>query len=427
MNLEWIDSEIPMAYISRNVIQKKQKDIKKVKLHFGFFSKEINLCIKDNLTKNTLVLSTDILKDFTIPKNIPYEWLLQKEDLYVGPVIGLLIPSINNLHLYNKYFHDYNNIKGLIFAFTASDIDMREQLIHGYYYNSIDEKNRWEKGTFPMPGAVYRRSYSRLLPNEFIQIMDNKMFNSNSLNKIKLWEWLSKEKIIKNHLPNTKDLKTIDDLNYMIELYESVYIKKAHTRKSIGMFVVYKREEGYHFLDREKNVTVVANQIATDFIKNLVKNNSYIIQQGVPMKYQNRNVDFRVIMQKDKTKNWKCSDILARFGAEGSISTNFVENGYMMKGRNALKKVYKLNDEHAINKEQEVIRICKEACHILDKYGNFADLGFDVIIDQKKHVWIIEINKLHQNNLILAIPNNRRMFRRVVRRPFEYAKAIAGF
>jgi hypothetical protein len=132
-------------------------------------------------------------------------------------------------------------------------------------------------------------------------------------------------------------------------------------------------------------------------------------------------------MQKDHSGKWQCTGILGKFGAKRLVTSNFVENGFLRRGRETLQDVFLLDKESALQKENEIITICKEACYVYDKYGNFGDVGFDVVVDENLNIWILEINSNHAKNYPLYIKNNRKMYRDVYTKPLTYAKFLAGF
>nr|WP_166669553.1 YheC/YheD family protein [Paenisporosarcina antarctica] len=94
----------------------------------------------------------------------------------------------------------------------------------------------------------------------------------------------------------------------------------------------------------------------------LKRNRKYIIQQGVPVKHDSRNVDFRIYMQKDETKQWKCTGLIARFAKPGSITTNLHHLDYILPGKEALEKLFSLNQHDLELLEQKIINICRDTC-----------------------------------------------------------------
>lgn len=156
------------------------------------------------------------------------------------------------------------------------------------------------------------------------------------------------------------------------------------------------------------------------------KKRKYLIQQAIPASFEGRPVDFRVILQKDGSQKWTCSGIIAKIGRLGRINTNNAST--LEPGREALQRIFGLTPEQALEKEKEIIGICTEACQIIeDAYGYYGDVGIDVMVDDNLKVWVLEINKSHQHEMAKRLKKDPDMYQRVVTRPLEYARVLAGF
>ncbi|MFD0681477.1 MULTISPECIES: YheC/YheD family endospore coat-associated protein [unclassified Paenibacillus] len=325
---------------------------------------------------------------------------------------------------------NYEKIKGLIYVCSLNGINPENQTIKGYYFNpNAEGKEQWEKGIFPYPGAVYRRIKvsKNLLYDHLITHIERKIFNPYCFDKWDLWKLLSSNPLLKEHLPHTKQLNHLQDLNEMLRLYGSVYLKPANSSMGKGIRMAKKVRNGYLFTNRYKVKSIIKNasQVST-FLHRLKKGKRYLIQQPVTMTYHKRNVDFRVILQKDGSLNWTCSGIIARFGRSGRFYTNDVKSIGLSK--NVLHDIFHLDEEAVSNKEKEVISICSKACQTIEKiYGPSGDVGVDVVIDPDLKVWILEINSLHQHKMAAYLKEDPHLYTRVMTRPLEFAKALAGF
>jgi len=114
-------------------------------------------------------------------------------------------------------------------------------------------------------------------------------------------------------------------------------------------------------------------------------------------------------------------------GFKSRIHTNNIS--YIGFGREALQIIFRLSPEQALEKENEMIRICTEACLIIERaYGHFGDVGIDVVVDENLKIWILEINKSHQHDIARYLQkDDPNMYNKLVSMPLEYAKALAGF
>lgn len=415
-----------------------QGDIpKSLMINIGGCKKEVGVAFDNNLSKDTIGLSTKFEDDLTIPDTLPYEVYIDNGNLYIGPVIAFVAASheykltaerINNI---TDYFMGYQDIKGLIFVCSGDRINRKYRAIEGYYYNpnGYDYKSRWQHGFFPYPDALFKKAkldekiYEHLYSN-----IGNKIFNSiNALSKWKLWKLLSSNKSIKKHLPHTNKLKSFNSLEKMLNLYESVYLKPRNLSRGRGIIKVSKTKKEYLFIDRFNNKTRIKNKNrAVKYVNKLIKR-KYIVQQAVPFKYNNRNVDFRVYMQKNCNMEWDCTGIVAKVGKKKSIVTNFHFRKYLLTGEETFKKLYGLNDKKRRKKELEIIKLCISACKIVEKnVGHLGDVAVDLIVDKNLKVWLLEI-QVNYSVRRSASEFPPQLYRKIVTHPFEYGKFLGGF
>ena len=375
--------------------------------------------------------------DFKLPDDIFYKIRFEGRNIYVGPILGLIIVSKHSiltqdfLEKYKPYLTHYNDINGLVFIGSSEGIDVDSKTIKGYYYQPKGDIN-WIESKFPYPNALYRRiGIADYKYNDLISNIGDKIFNTYFFDKWDLWECLSPYDKIRLHLPHTEKLKDMSLLDNMIATYEIVFLKRTNGEKAKGIFKVFKTERGYHLIDRAKNEKVFKDILeVSKFLKTVEKRNGeYIVQQGLRMKnFEERSFDLRVVMQKDESKQWTFTSMIARFGGSGRVASNIGLDGFAMLGIDAIKKVFNLNDKEVFLKQQEIIVVCKMACDMLDKtIGHYGDLGIDVVIDENQKIWILEINKLHYHPYAVYALKNRQMYYDVAATPIKYANALSGF
>jgi hypothetical protein len=404
----------------------------KIKFHFGSWSKELSVQFLAELPKDTIGLSANLKNNVFIPDELVYEINLSEESVCIGPVILYLVSErfLKNLSRINERIEKFDPFKGLIMVSTVSGIDTRKQTIKGYYFQPSSEKRKsnWKQAIFSYPGAVFKRvSVSPKLNKHLYKVTNGRIFNSTFFNKWEMWEYLAPDDFIRSHLPDTKELNTLDEILEMLEVYESIYLKPKNGSGGKGIIQIMRADNLFQITTDTNVETNVARIDQHPSIKSVLQlKNQYMIQQGVPIKYHSRNVDFRMYMQKDATKQWKCSGLLARFAKPESITTNLRHLDYLLPGKEAFEQLFGLNKNGVELLEQKVINICKHACQILDQHGCYADIAIDLIIDEKLHIWILEMNKRYGYKS-LSLIKDQKLFRKIIRNPFLYASTISGF
>jgi hypothetical protein len=410
---------------------------KKLILNIGEWKKEVEVEFCDEIEEDTIGISEYVTRDFLIPDELSYEVKVDGRNIYVGPLIGFLIEtkkkylSPERLEKLREYYKSYDEIKGCLFLCAVDQINTSNKTIEGYYHDGRD----WKVVVCPYPGCIYRKAdIPKDIYDNLINSLGDRVFNSYFFDKWETWQLLSPYPMIKEHLPHTTKLKSLQDLDEMLSCHQLVYLKQTRGYKAKGILKVEKLEENYQFTYRLKGSVMISNKDeVSSLIKELNENglskNFYIVQQAVKVKrYQDRPYDFRVIMQKDGSRQWGCSGIIARFGKRASIATNFLLSGYALSGYEALKRVFSISEKEAFLKLQEIESLCTDVCRVLDNcIGNYGDLGIDVMVDEKQKVWILEINKTHDHRFPLYSINDAHMYNEVIANPLRYAKALAGF
>ena len=60
---------------------------------------------------------------------------------------------------------------------------------------------------------------------------------------------------------------------------------------------------------------------------------------------------------------------------------------------------------------------------ILCGYGNYGDLGIDVIVDQNRQIWLLEINKFHEHDIGLYVDSATGLYERIVITPLRICES----
>ena len=416
---------------------------RKALLHIGNWKNEVSISYDHSLQLQTdeLGLSKNLLNEFTLPLDRPYILKWDGRSLRLGPVIAFVALSkteilAEKLDIFADYFVNHPNFHGLIYICAADGINKERKIVQGFYYlgfqrEESDKSLKWQKGTFPYPGAIYRKTgFSAQLYQEVFSDICPNIFNTYFFNKWELWDWLSSNERCRSYLPHTRKLQDFEDIKEMIDLHREVYLKKINSHKAKGIIKVSRINGEYVFQYRFKERVSFDNaEKINNFIKKINPRKDYLVQQAIPIRvHEDRNFDFRVIMQKDRTGNWICNGNIARFGKKHSIATNFLLAGYALAGNEALQAVFGYNQQEAFKKVEEIIAACVHVCTQLDQCGGiYGDLGVDVIVDENEKVWILEVNKLHDHKYPLYALDDMQMYYRVVTTPFEYATYLAGF
>ena len=59
-------------------------------LHFGTWNKEVEIGYSEDLEEKTVGISHSLFSSFTVPEDIDFEWYRKGNELFIGPVLGII-------------------------------------------------------------------------------------------------------------------------------------------------------------------------------------------------------------------------------------------------------------------------------------------------------------------------------------------------
>lgn len=424
MDLLWFSADTKnKVFISEDLVANFSK---KIELQLGQLRKVVTVEIDSNLPFNTVAVPKSTTERYTIPTDLPYEIVHNENMIKIGPVIGILCS-------FKRFFSqehigrmlDYNHIKGLFFVCSQKDINVEKGTIKGYYYNPSGKtrETQWIEGIFPMPNVLYNRR--KILSSKLYKSLtdqDVNVFNSHYLNKWQQFKIFSKNVKLKNYFPETRRLSKTSLLK-MLKKYNEIYVKPTSKANGEGIRSIGKNVSGYSLKENDCSVQIFKD---INSLYQALRRKNYVLQQSVAYKTENRNVDFRVYLQKDETKQWNCPGFICKISKENSIITNYKNRHKMLSGKEALTAIYNLPAEKAKEKEREMIQLCERLAEIIEAEGiHIGDVAFDIILDSKLKLWVLEIQIRYRACRKEEVDSD--LYYKSMVTPLYYAKAIADF
>lgn len=426
--------KLPKIQLSNAFLKYYQIHSSEVTLKFGQWTRRFIVNINNKLSDKEIGLPRDTLP-FPIPEKMFFDIRVNLDVIHIGPFVAFIAMnklqhiSMSTLEIYKNRFKLHEDSGKFILICASDSIDTSNQTISGYYYHSKGiKKKRWVNAVFPYPDSVFKKiripeDINRSLRN----VIGNKLFNTNFFNKYELWE-ACKDENVKQYLPETRLYQSFSDLVEMLSKHETLYMKPIKGLKGIGIFVIRKEDNGILLINnrKEKVLFHTIHQLNL-FLDKLLLKKEYLIQQGVPTIYKNKQFDFRLYFQKNYQQDWVCQGIIGRVAQEESIVTNLNHLAHITTGEKTIRIIYKIKDLEAKKVMNDTITACKSLCEILDeKLGHFGDVAIDVIIDHDFRPWILEVNNLYGKKSLHLLQENA-LLDTIHLTPLEYASSLAGF
>lgn len=195
---------------------------------------------------------------------------------------------------------------------------------------------------------------------------------------------------IAKHIPVTKIMKK-SNLKRFINRYKVVFIKPVYGSFGNNIMKVTRQKGGYS-VQRETRVHKIEGEKIVGKIFGQVGRRHYLIQKGIPLvKIKGRSVDFRVLLLRPNNE-WEIIGVIGKVASKHRIVTNFNHGGrpYHFK---PLLRLAGWKDKEIDNTKALMYSLCMAAARKFNqKYKHCRRLGIDLALDNKRGVWILEVN-----------------------------------
>lgn len=360
--------------------------------------------------------------------------------LRLGPLIGLMTTSGSRTRTVNRglvrpYIRT-GHTKSFYFAFHPQDINWTNETVAGYFITS----GGWIRKTVPLPDVVYNRMGSRR--SESLASMENMknrfqkrgipLFNWNFFDKSYVYALLEHEPEAAEHLPESINSPTYQDVKAMLMRHRFIYLKP--TGGSLGrgiMRLTYKPQQGYFMRYRRGGHNSVLRFTKFAGLKRALQQRTgslkrYVCQQGIRLaEIDQCPIDFRFHLNKDHSNNWVIAGIGAKKAGRGSVTTHLRNGGKLLTPEQALNVTFGSRSGEILEKaKRDTIKLAE----IIERKSKrrVGELGFDIGIDKSGHIWMFEANA-KPGRSIFKHPALKKQGRKSLRLIFEYCMYLSKF
>jgi len=299
----------------------------------------------------------------------------------------------------------------------------------------------WVRLQAPLPDVLYNRLQTReverrpLVQKIFKNLKNNfntAVFNEQFLDKIGVFTELAKDANSRKHLPLSVACTKLETLRRMMTKYPVVFLKPTAGRMGKGIIRIARRAEG-GFLTQSTSTNGTRNRIHENFaklgafVKPRIRRKAHLVQQGLTLlKVYRQNLDFRALVQKDRSGEWSITSIVGRIAGPRHFVSNLARGGRMTTVLNALTRA-----GLAVNQAKSVAAEMRKAALLLagalDKQmnGSFGELGVDLAVDRNLQIWLLEINA--KPSKTEPLPTGSRKVRPSARKVMHYTRFLSKF
>jgi len=365
--------------------------------------------------------------------------------LFFGPIVGIFINehwlqrllSRKNMPICSLYTEVLERNQGLAVFFSLERILWDRGEVIGVVRDTSQPVKVWKEHVLPIPTVIYDRCFGlqgRVGGMNLRKKCDSygrniKVINAlPKLGKIEIYKICSQNDLLREHLPRW-DIFHPETVAFLLEKYPEAYIKPDRLSRGKGVTKVTHTPDGYLVEQRRRSVNYKQLCVTADEVLNRIayylKDYPMVIQETIPLQqYKGRPFDFRLLLQKDGSGQWKQTGIAARICGEGSIISGPRSGGEVSTYEEVMKN---LPGEQRDKIALSLLNLAKEIAQTIEEQiGLYAELGFDLGVDIHGYIWVIEVNGKPLKVSIERL-HNKTITHLAYERPIEYAIYLAGF
>ncbi|SDY45290.1 Glutathione synthase/RimK-type ligase, ATP-grasp superfamily [Evansella caseinilytica] len=411
-------------------------------LTFHMKSKEMEIIVSDRLASSAIEMHPRFFQEMGLLKQANIQCIYDPgaNTFHLGPYIGTVLGDIPGemeapfgpLTPYMEEMAKTAHAMHCMFI-VFSYKKLHGTFVEGYQY----QHHRWVKLLYPLPQVVYNRIGRRdqecsRQARQFFQRLTKAgipYFNDRFLHKWETHLLFSRDPSLQPYLPDTRVLGSKNDLFDMLAQYPQIYLKPFRGKEGTGIIRLTQTPDGYEigYPDDEGGRTEFAgnrDELLT-IIATRMKKRQYIMQPMIKTKEVNGSpVDFRILCIKNQYGLWKSCSAIARIGQKNAVVSNLAKGGTQRKAHAVLTEI--LSEEKAAQTERFMHELACHSAQVLETEagGLFGELGFDFMIDQAEHVWMLEVNIKPSKGEVIQFSDNSFPSIKLL---LPFAAALAGF
>ncbi|SFA86193.1 MULTISPECIES: YheC/YheD family protein [unclassified Bacillus (in: firmicutes)] len=412
-------------------------DSQKGLIRFGIRAVPIDVYLSANLPLDKIRLSSDLIRELGISLNCRFDIVQNDNEIIIGPYIGILAGSneisVNKrLETLLDYLHHYEkDIRGAVLVFSLENVDKAKLIMKGHLYNP--STNLWDEGTFPYPSSIMIKTgtVSSKWVKHFKSVIGDSVFNDFYFNKWDIHKTLEASSYLKNYLPVSTLYSSPHDIYSFLKHSPSMIVKSINASKGSSIYKISVDEKDlvitYPKTGQIDKIHLKNKDKGYSLFKRYFAKNEFMIQEALELiTYQERTIDFRVIVIKNQNAHWQVMGIFARHGQPGNILSNL--SPIVKSGEETIKEVLKLNDLDNKLLIQAISEIAIESVKAIDHTGvHFGNTGVDIAIDKEGNLRIIEIQHCNPSHNIAIKAGFPELYYEILKTNMRYAKRLAGF
>jgi YheC/D like ATP-grasp len=416
---------------------------------FGWHSAEAVLFLDPAVPANTVWLSDGLSRQVML--NVSSDLVsaeMTTSGLHIGPTIGILcnpkwdskkkqLKNTKQLPGLQKMVEAGARLGALVYLFRIQDVDFAKEQVKGY----VLEAGQWTVLDLPLPDAIYDQVISRKVERDpkyleqrvrLSKIYAHRIFNDGFFDKWQVHEWLTGDRRTRPYVPQTVKYTKGTDIVQFLKQHAMIFLKPVHGSLGLGIIRIARYPDGALTYEVKQQTGKSTGRVSTlesvvEAVRPRLRSRPYLIQEGISLAtYHNRPFDVRIVLQRDGRGEWRRTKMFARVAQPGDFTSNLSSGGEALLVDTVLKELYASEDKR-IRCRRLIRKVSSLVTEVIEEQSGkmFGELGIDVGLDDKGHVWIIEVNSKPWKS-----PTTEKGRQEIVdlafSRPMEYAFRLAN-
>ncbi|WP_262360942.1 YheC/YheD family protein [Gorillibacterium timonense] len=239
----------------------------------------------------------------------------------------------------------------------------------------------------------------------------------NSKNKLLKYEVMNNSMEVKPSMPETRML-TDATFKQLLAKYGKIISKPIDGYRGQSVYLISSMgNDGYEIHIENKKYNLQGRQKAFEFLTEQIGSHPYVVQRYVQRaSIDERPFDMRVIVQRKKRNpQWVVTGIAVKVAGSGYIVSNIERSGGTILPFEMAIQRSSLNAHTPKDLLKKLERVALRAADKLKKlFPKHRIYGFDIALDTKAHVWIIEAN-LYPYMTHFEMMEDKTMLHRILR------------
>ncbi|QAY65104.1 YheC/YheD family protein [Paenibacillus protaetiae] len=320
--------------------------------------------------------------------------------------------------------------------YVFSPGELAGEQLYGYRYKN----GVWNRQKVPLPDIVFDRCYytSAAMRMKCLaalkQLRSRKPFRQLSSPLPSKWDvhhLLNAYPDAASILPPTVKFRSAEQLlSSFARCKDGLFLKPASGMQGKGALLIQRSGEKQQIsvdgrTRSNRPFSLLFNDTAQwkRWLSGFIGKTPYIVQPYLHLAVPDgRPFDIRVLMQKDEHGRWSVTGMAARIGKSGSITSNLHGGGTAEDASKLLRDSF--GEKIGSQLSAQMTNMSEYIAHRLEnRYGRFAELGFDYGIADGGKLWLLEVNS-KPGRTAFGLLNDELAAAQSIERPLLYARLL---